>query len=296
MPRLTQTLDVQGQSISLHDEAGRITAAQALRLLDAQGVALLLTTPNFLWTADLRSVGAQIEQLGVYLDAALLIRRGAFEPATHLPGLLVILKREKPDRVFVGELDAETARNGILLHNLLSRKRGKVPQLGSLVERPNLTSVEAVFTEYEIKRQVHKMDVDSIPLVDVHQLEPAALWVGVDVERRRKPPPLRSEQEAVVAQVVVAVADQHVEDDAQPELAQVGVGLGAVAHQHLRDLQVRGAGTEVGAVLLAGERHGRCEVHAAASGIAAKVGLGGGGYCVPRYGSRSGSSKAAMPL
>lgn len=167
MPRLTQTLDVQGQSISLHDEAGRITAAQALRLLDAQGVALLLTTPNFLWTADLRSVGAQIEQLGVYLDAALLIRRGAFEPATHLPGLLVILKREKPDRVFVGELDAETARNGILLHNLLSRKRGKVPQLGSLVERPNLTSVEAVFTEYEIKRQVHKMDVDSIPLVDV---------------------------------------------------------------------------------------------------------------------------------
>lgn len=169
MPTASRTLDYKGHEFTLHDESGRIIAAEALRLLGTNGVALFVVTPNFLWHHELHphSLSAQLEQLGVYLDAALLIRQGAFVPQSRLPGLLVILKREKPDRVFVGELDAEVARNGALLNNLLTRKRGKAPQLGSLIERTNLTSVEAVFTEYEIKRQVQKMNVDAVPLADV---------------------------------------------------------------------------------------------------------------------------------
>ena len=168
MPKETQALDHQGHIITLHDESGRIIAAQALRLLDTQGVAVFLTTSSFLFTADPRSVSAATGTVRAFISMRRYsLRRGAFESETHIHGLLVILKRERPNRVFVGELDAEAVKNGTLLDNLIKRKESKLPQLGILVKRSSLTSVEAVFAEQRIRDQSRKMGVPATSLEDV---------------------------------------------------------------------------------------------------------------------------------
>ncbi len=62
--------------------------------------------------------------------------------------------------------------------------------------------------------------------------------VRVEVEGRGEAPAARAEQEAVVAEVVVGVADRDGEDDAPPELRQVLGGRLAAAREEVRDVEV----------------------------------------------------------
>ncbi|MCY1455144.1 hypothetical protein D9M71_722560 [compost metagenome] len=49
------------------------------------------------------------------------------------------------------------------------------------------------------------------------------------------------EDETMVAQVVIGIADQHVENDALPQLLKISFWRGSVPYQHFGDLQVDGA-------------------------------------------------------
>lgn len=166
-PAISHTVTYKGQSLRLHDEPDRIVAAQALEHLAATGAAIFVLTIDFLGSARAESLAKQLQQLGIFLDTALLIPRGAFEPASRRSGLLVVLKRVQPDRVFVGELSSEVAHNAILLKNLLARQNGAKPQLGALVKRSDLTTVQAVFAEQEIKRYARNMGAPQIAIADI---------------------------------------------------------------------------------------------------------------------------------
>jgi hypothetical protein len=61
---------------------------------------------------------------------------------------------------------------------------------------------------------------------------------GVEIERGGQPPSTGLVQEAVVAQVIVDIRDQHVEHDAPPQLIEIARGRRAGALQDLRELEV----------------------------------------------------------
>ncbi len=69
--------------------------------------------------------------------------------------------------------------------------------------------------------------------------------VRIDVKGWRQPPPVRTEHESVVAQMVVPVADGYIEDHPAEQLRQVLCRLSAVAvrAEELRQLEVACAPT-----------------------------------------------------
>jgi hypothetical protein len=79
--------------------------------------------------------------------------------------------------------------------------------------------------------------------------------VRVHVERRREPPPVRTEEEPVIAQRVVPVSDGHIEGQPAEPLFQVRLGVRAVClrSQPLRQFEIAGAF----AVFLAQQGHRR---------------------------------------
>ena len=68
----------------------------------------------------------------------------------------------------------------------------------------------------------------AVRVVDVQDMF-RLVEIRIDVEGRSKPPPGRTQHETVIAQMVVPVADSHVERDPAEQLRKVRVRVGPVA-------------------------------------------------------------------
>jgi len=51
--------------------------------------------------------------------------------------------------------------------------------------------------------------------------------VGIYIKRRRKPPPARGQNEAVVSQVIIPITNSDIEGNAPKELLEIGRNVGA---------------------------------------------------------------------
>jgi hypothetical protein len=162
---LTLTLD--SGPVELRDSLDKLVMLKASMLLESSGVGFFVTSPNFIWRRGNRTVYSNLARFGLFVDAALALPSGTFSPATGIAGLLVVIRREKPVRLFVGELTSDPSSSDVLLKNLKSRKDGKVPQLGALVDSQSFRSFQTLVAEHEIEGLARALGLPPIPLSDI---------------------------------------------------------------------------------------------------------------------------------
>jgi type I restriction-modification system DNA methylase subunit len=107
------------------------------------GVGFFITSPNFTFKHFKNGVYKNLSRFNLFPDAILSLPGGTF-PGTSLGGLLVIIRKQKPDKIFVGELSSNESSNNVLLNNLKARIEGKVPQHGILVKKEEFTSFQLI--------------------------------------------------------------------------------------------------------------------------------------------------------
>ena len=162
---LTITLD--SGPVELRDRLDKLVMLKASMLLESSGVGFFVTSPDFMWQRGGRTVFANLARFGLFVDAALALPSGTFSPVTQIQGLLVVIRREKPARLFVGELTSDPSSSGVLLKNLKSRREGKVPQLGALVDLQSFRSFQTLVAECEIDRIARTLGLPPVSLSDI---------------------------------------------------------------------------------------------------------------------------------
>ena len=158
------TFSLDGRDIEIHDDKDKLLILKASQLLSPGGVGFFITSPSFTVKRGKRTVYANLSRFGLFIDAILTLPSGTFS-GTSLSGLLVIIRKQKPEQLFVGELSSNLTSNDVLLKNLKARKKGKVLQLGTLVKTEEFISFQALVYEYEIKELVRRLGFPPTPLV-----------------------------------------------------------------------------------------------------------------------------------
>lgn len=132
-------------------------------MLKADGTGFFVVAPDFFSKRSPKSAYANMSRLGLFIDAALSVP-GPFSRNT---GLLLIVKKTKPEYLFVGELDSVSESSSVLLDNLQRRKAGKTIQLGTLVEPDSFTSFPALVAQHDLKRMGRLLGVQPTPLAEI---------------------------------------------------------------------------------------------------------------------------------
>ncbi|MEG4280905.1 hypothetical protein QUA62_26065 [Microcoleus sp. MON1_C1] len=165
-PPTSLTLSWDNNLINLHDDLGNILLLKTCQLLEPEGVGFFIVSSSFLREQRERKVYTHLEHFGLFIDAALSLPSGTFAPLTQIESLLLIIRRQKPLRLFVGELKSDQTSN-VLLQNLKARKRGKTFQLGTLVDSTSFRSFSTLVAEYEIKELAKGLGLSPTPLSEI---------------------------------------------------------------------------------------------------------------------------------
>lgn len=162
------TLPVKNDSVDLHDDYGNLLILKASLLLEPGGVGFFVVQPGFMMERGDRKVYTNLERFGLFVDAALSLPNGTFAPTTQTGGLFLIIRREKPTHLFVGELTSEPNNSDILLKNLNVRKAGKTPQLGALIEPVSFRSFPTLIAKHEVESLARSSGLPPIRLSDIY--------------------------------------------------------------------------------------------------------------------------------
>lgn len=163
-PRSLQLHDGKAD-VDLHTNAEHLLLLQAALLLSASGAGIFVTDCSFLHLNRSKHVLSNLNRFGLYLDAALSLPPGTLSQ-TSIPGLLVIIRRQRAEQLFVGELSAEVDAD-VLLSNLLERKQGPVPELGRLTTLAEFSSFQQLKAQEELKTFASEQHLSPIALREV---------------------------------------------------------------------------------------------------------------------------------
>jgi len=136
------------------------------KLLRENGTGFFVTCNRFM-IERANSVYASLAKFGLFVDAALTLPSGTFAPHTNMPGLLLIIRRQKQKHLFVGELTPDQSSRQALLRNLKQRKSAKVIQLGALLEQEQFQLLPHLVLEREIRQQAKKLGLSPTSVVEV---------------------------------------------------------------------------------------------------------------------------------
>jgi SAM-dependent methyltransferase len=161
----TLLFDSDDGVISVRDYTGNLMILKASMLLKPGGTGLFVVPQSFTGVVRNQNVRASMARLGLFLHAALTLPGGHFEPVTSLPGLLIVIRRQRPEQLFVGELSPRSSNT--LLKNLKSRKEGKVPQLGAFVDGTAFKTLPALLAERELESAARSLGFPPVLLSNI---------------------------------------------------------------------------------------------------------------------------------
>lgn len=161
---LTFLLD--GKNIEIRDDVDKLIILKSSLLMTPDGAGFFITSPNFAFKHFKNGVCKNLSRFNLFIDAILSLPGGIF-PGTSLGGLLVIIRKQKPEKLFVGELSSNADSNNVLLKNLKARKEGKTPQLGALVDIHSFRSLQTLIAERDIEKLASPLGLQPTPFCKI---------------------------------------------------------------------------------------------------------------------------------
>lgn len=155
-------IEVDEEAIALRDDANYLTMLRAAQLLAPEGLGVFLTAPSFALRRGGRRVVDNLGRFGLYVDAILSLPPGSLAQ-TSIDGTLVIVRRQRPDNLFVAEL-AESSDQDVLLSNLRNRRGGKVLEYGVLTTLADFASFESLRVQRDVGKMAHRLGYPPTPL------------------------------------------------------------------------------------------------------------------------------------
>lgn len=117
----------------------------SLKLKD-NGVGFYIVNPEVKLNWGDKSVFTNLEKYDLHIDSVLRLAAEIF-PESDYNKTLIIVKKKKPEKIFIGELN--NASKEILLENLKKRKIGKIPQHGLLTDLKSFYSFHNILAKNE---------------------------------------------------------------------------------------------------------------------------------------------------
>lgn len=160
------TVSLENSVIKLRYSWTNLIILQTALRLDAEGVGFFIVSPGFRKEQEKESdIYNNLERFGLFVDAVLYIPLGSLGPGIGMPGSLIIIKRKKPSRLFVGELTSDLSNSNTLLKNLKARKTAKTPpHQGALVELTSFRSFPQLAAQYEIEKSAKDLRLSPTPV------------------------------------------------------------------------------------------------------------------------------------
>lgn len=157
---------LENKEIKIRDHEDKLLILKASVLLSRKGVGFFIVDPNFPAKSNKHAVYSNLSHFGLFIDAILSLPSGTL-PFTSLGGLLVIIRKQRPKQLFVGELSSNKKSNDVVLHNLKARKNGKIPQHGILINSEEFHSFQTLILEYETNELGRQLGLLPTPLKNI---------------------------------------------------------------------------------------------------------------------------------
>lgn len=166
LKRESLTFSLDDTNIEIRDNPDKLIILKSSLLMAPEGAGFFITSPNFTFKLLKNGVYKNLSRFNLFVDTILSLPNGIF-PVTSLGGLLVIIRKQKPDKIFVGELSSNESSNNVLLKNLKARIEGKVPHHGILVKKEEFTSFQSLVFEYEFKELGRQLGLPATSINDL---------------------------------------------------------------------------------------------------------------------------------
>jgi len=160
------TFPLDDKNIEIRDDVDKLIILKSSLLMTPAGAGFFITSPNFTFKHFKNGVYKNLSRFNLFIDAILSLPGGTF-PGTSLGGLLVIIRKQKPGKLFVGELSSNADSNNVLLKNLKARKGGKTPQLGALVDIHSFRSLQTLIAERDIEKLASPLGLQPTPFCKI---------------------------------------------------------------------------------------------------------------------------------
>lgn len=154
--RETANFTVDGQEIALRGEEGKLAVLKATNYLAEEGEAVFLVGNGFFWRRQ--SLWSKMHRIGIYPRAVVALPTGSLSTAS-IPVNLLIVGRQKFDRLFIAQLSADEQIDPILT-NLRNHQEGARKELGILVDKNDFVSWRAIELDEQIRRRAQRSGMD----------------------------------------------------------------------------------------------------------------------------------------
>ena len=146
---LNKEITINNKKLQFNNHKETEIIFSSLQNLSANGIALFIVSPSFLFKSNRRDVFEFIKEIGFSLEGIFYIPFGTFKPYTAIETrLLVIKKKAQSDFIFEGQLSFNKKRDQNLINNFHSFKEDHDPELGFLREFKSTTDLkEVIFLE-----------------------------------------------------------------------------------------------------------------------------------------------------
>lgn len=148
-------------------DVGELLFLESCKKLSPNGVCVFVFPPKFFFGRQ--GIRRHLAEFGLYLDAAFMLPSGTFSH-TLMSSYLVVVRKQKNDKLFVGEFSENEAQNAILISNYQERKKGSVLQQGVLVDERTFVGFDNLVAEHEVDVLVKRSGLSPVLLSDIAEV------------------------------------------------------------------------------------------------------------------------------
>ena len=148
-----------------HQDAELDSVLKASKILGDTGRAVFVLGGGFFFRH--KRIYQLLSENSMFVSSIVALSPGTFAPCAQIGGLLVFFERQPVDKVFVGELTREDSAINALLKNLKTRKAGKAPPLGMLIEPNTFSTYSKLISQQNLEKTVRTCGMPPTPLSDV---------------------------------------------------------------------------------------------------------------------------------
>jgi len=161
-----QEISINGKHREVRAEYAHLLALAACLRLPDDGIAVFVVTNSFFLDRK-NGVKSILAEIGFGVTAAIELPAGSFAPLTNIPTHIIALEKSQAKQLFTGRLSSENTHNQALFENLISRKPGKIQELGVLVDADSFRDFHSLELSQSLIRSAARQGLVPRPIGDV---------------------------------------------------------------------------------------------------------------------------------